>query len=138
MVVRFIGNIFFIFCATTDLGACLMSQSIDTDIEGKNNTVGLYIKNENTRQLNSDHEHSHEGHELWETHTMPMAIWQSYNITYLVDGVESHDGLSYALGWFFTFALAFILEALVFMSTYQTKAMQVKKFHCIISQPSWT
>ena len=55
---------------------------------------------------------------------MPMWFWRGYEITYLINGIESSDGDSYALGWFGTFFLALLLEALLFLLTYLTKVMQ--------------
>ena len=55
---------------------------------------------------------------------MPMWFWRGYEITYLINGIESSDGASYALGWFGTFFMALLLEALLFLLTYLTKVMQ--------------
>ena len=52
---------------------------------------------------------------------MPMYFFVGTEITYVIKGLESSDGASYALGWFGTFVFAVWIEGLLFSRTYLLK-----------------
>ena len=82
-----------------------------------------------------DHSHHHHHHvEVEEpqhgahgggAHAMTMYFWSGSQVTFLIEGLEAHDSTSYALGWLFTFIIAFGLEGLLFLASYLKRKMQI-------------
>ena len=53
---------------------------------------------------------------------MPMYFWQGPRVIFVINGWESTDGSSYAIGCFLTLVFGFLLEGLIVGRTYLAKS----------------
>mgnify|MGYP001626591225 CR=1 FL=1 len=57
---------------------------------------------------------------------MPMFFWQGEKVIFVIDGLESTDGVSYGIGWLGTVIFGFLLEGLFILRTYLVKYFIIK------------
>ena len=57
---------------------------------------------------------------------MPMYFWQGHQVIFVINGWESTDGFSYAIGCLLTLIFGFLLEGLIVFRTYLAKMFHVK------------
>lgn len=97
------------------------SEHSSSNMDHSGHTMDHSEHGDSTTHESDSVDSDHSDHSTESQHMMPMFFWVGTNVTYVIHGLESKDGSSYAFGWFGTLVFGIIVEVFIFSRTYLLK-----------------